>query len=198
MPKSRISPISQESPLILASASPRRVDLLQAAAIPFLAVPARGVDETPLTGESPQVFAQRMAWEKVQAVAPRFPARWVLGVDTVVTRHGIILGKPTSPEDAVRMLELLSDGPHEVCSGVALLRPDGKTDTFLATTIVHFRRLTTSEIHAYVATGEPMDKAGAYAIQGGAADFVTALHGSHANVVGLPIEQLREYLFLAG
>lgn len=184
--------------LILASASPRRRELLTEAGIPFDVFPA-DVDETPLPGEAPLIYASRVACDKATVIAKQYPGRWVLGADTVVVVDNQILGKPCSPEEACGMLRLLSDRQHEVMTAVALVHWVSQTsglelDEFSVTSEVVFRALTEGEICDYVSTGEPMDKAGAYAIQGGAAAFVERYEGSWSNIVGLPLEEVLAHL----
>jgi septum formation protein len=189
--------------LILASASPRRQELLRNAGIPFTVEPA-DIDETPRAGESPRDCAERLAREKALAVSKGRPQDYVLGADTVVFVEGTILGKPRDAEDASRMLRLLSGRTHEVITGVCLVekkvdsgqRPVGSgagrtEDTELRiaseTTLVTMNVLSDDEIREYVATGEPMDKAGAYAIQGIASRWIPRIDGDYSNVVGLPV-----------
>jgi len=180
--------------LILGSASPRRAALLREMRVPF-AVDASDVPEQPAPGEAPGAFARRAAIDKGWAVSRRHAGAWVLAADTVVALDGDILGKPADHADARRMLRLLSGRGHAVLTAVALFAPDrGCADTAVVRTAVTFRPLADAEIDAYVAGGEPADKAGAYAIQGGAAGFVTAVRGSYSNVVGLPVEELRAML----
>jgi septum formation protein len=173
-------------PLILASASPRRAELLRAAGIPF-DIDAADVDEAHLPGEPPHLYVARLAEAKAQAVARRAPGRPVLGADTVVVAGGSVLGKPVDPDDATRMLESLSGRTHLVLTGVCLVAT-GHLAVEVASTTVEFRPLAPAEVQWYVASGEPMDKAGAYAIQGLASRFVTRIDGSYSNVVGLPVE----------
>jgi septum formation protein len=177
--------------LILASQSPRRRELLRQAGISFIARPAN-VDETIQAGESPDAYVKRVAQEKATAIEAS-PADIVLGADTVVVIDGQILGKPRDPADALRMLEALSGREHTVLTGICLRRA---TETILdiAETRVWFLPLDQSEVQRYVATGEPMDKAGAYAIQGLASKFVCRIEGSYENVVGLPVELVHQYL----
>jgi septum formation protein len=173
--------------LILASASPRRAELLASAGFAFDVAPAH-VDETPEPGEASNVYALRVATEKARVTAAE---QWVAGsvvlaADTVVVRDGQILGKPRDGADAERMLRLLSDGFHEVHTAVVVLSgPHEQSE--VVTTRVHFVPLTTEEIDWYIRSGEPHGKAGAYAIQGLAARFVDLIEGSWSNVVGLPI-----------
>jgi len=177
--------------LILASQSPRRSELLQQAGIQFISRPTN-VDETVLAGESPESYVKRVAEEKATAVDAG-PADIVLGADTVVVIDGQILGKPRDESDALRMLEALAGREHTVLTGICLRR---STETILdvAETRVWFLQLTQRELQEYVATGEPMDKAGAYAIQGLASKFIRQIEGSYTNVVGLPIELVYQHL----
>jgi len=186
--------------LVLASASPRRQELLRHAGISFVVQPA-DLDETPLPAESPRQCAERLAREKALAVWRSRPADQVLGADTVVAVNGEILGKPIDAADAARMLHALSGRVHEVITGVCLVtptmadkdQPHGRADencevrTSSELTIVTLRSISDDEIQTYVATGEPMDKAGAYAIQGGAAPWIPQIDGDYSNVVGLPV-----------
>jgi len=177
--------------LILASASPRRAELLSAAGIPFDVRPAH-IDERLRAGEDARTYASRVAVEKARALAGHANGRPVLAADTVGVIDGLVLGKPVDPDDAKRMLRLLSGRSHEVITAVALMstRPgqsDATIDARIESTVVEFAMLDTAEIDWYVATGEPSDKAGAYAIQGLASRFVTRIEGSYSNVVGLPM-----------
>jgi septum formation protein len=181
--------------LILASASPRRAEILREAAIPFTVL-SSAVDETPFPGESPQDHVQRLAGAKAELAAARAvgPAI-VIAADTVVTLEGRILGKPRSSDDARHMLEMLSGRTHSVVTGVALIRlPDAEQRTFVETTLVHFDKLSEEELNRYLATGEPYDKAGAYAIQGRAGRFIPRIEGCYFNVVGLPLARLQHSL----
>jgi septum formation protein len=180
--------------LILGSASPRRAALLRELGVPFT-VDASDVPERPAPGEAPGGFARRAAIDKGRAVARCHPREWVLAADTVVAVGGDILGKPADGADARRMLRCLAGRGHAVLTAVALFGPArGCVETLVVRTAVVFRALADAEIGAYVAGGEPADKAGAYAIQGGAAGFVTAVQGSYSNVVGLPVDELRAML----
>ena len=175
---------------VLASASPRRRQLLERAGFDFDVV-ASEVPEVPEPGEAAAPFARRAAADKASAVASLHPDRWVLAADTVVVVEGQILGKPTGPAEACAMLERLSGRAHEVLTGVALVGPDGTVrETLVVESVVEFRFLPADEINAYVRTGEPLDKAGAYAIQGGAARFVGRVAGSYSNIVGLPLDEV--------
>jgi septum formation protein len=175
-------------PLVLASASPRRYDLLRAAGLSCTVDPAC-TDESVRMGETPDTYARRVALEKARAVCGRHPDEWVLGADTVVVIEGEILGKPVNADDAARMLRLLSGRTHEVLTGVALRRGDCEVSHVEATR-VRFGAVGEHEIAWYVASGEPMDKAGAYAVQGLASRFVEVIEGSYSNVVGLPVAQV--------
>jgi len=179
------------SPLILASASPRRAELLSAAGIPFEVRPAH-IDEGLRAGEDAGTYARRVAVDKARAIARQANGRSVLAADTVVVIDGLVLGKPVDFDDAKRMLRLLSGRSHEVITAVALMsnprgRSDAAIDARIESTVVEFAPLDTAEIDWYVATGETSDKAGAYAIQGLASRFVTRIEGSYSNVVGLPM-----------
>jgi septum formation protein len=171
--------------LLLASASPRRAELLRNAGIHFTAL-AIDVPERRRRGESPRKFALRLAREKAHAIFARHPRRIVLGADTIVVIGGRVLGKPRNRRDARRMLRLLSGRAHRVSTAVCLAGP-GFEDTRAETTRVTMRKLSEDEIRDYVASGEPMDKAGAYAIQGLASRFVSRIQGCYFNVVGLPV-----------
>jgi len=174
-----------DAKLVLASSSPRRAELLRNAGIPF-SICAVDVSEARRPQEWPEDYVRRVATEKAQAALARNPGRFVLGADTVVIVDGQTLGKPSDAQDASRMLHLLSAGSHLVTTGVCLLGSKVE-DTRAETTTVSFSPLSDEEIAAYVATGEPMDKAGAYAIQGIASRWVTHLDGCYFNVMGLPV-----------
>ena len=179
--------------LILASASPRRAELLRAAGIEFDVHPAH-VDERVLADEAPEAYVRRVSQAKAQVIGERFARAVVLAADTTVVADRHILGKPTDAEDARRMLQMLSGRTHEVLTGVTVRGPDTQFDIRTDSTTVEFARLTDEEIDWYVSSGEPMDKAGAYAIQGLASRFVTRIVGSYSNVVGLPVALVHEML----
>jgi septum formation protein len=182
--------------IILASASPRRADLLRAAAIPFT-VDVANISEELRPGEQPREHAERLAQEKAEVVAKRNPGRLVLGADTIVVVDDEILGKPRDQADASRMLRTLSGRAHEVITGVcvALLETGNrKLETGSERTTVYFAPLSDPEIEAYIATAEPIDKAGAYAVQGIASRWVSKIEGDYANVVGLPVALLWKML----
>ncbi len=193
--------------LVLASASPRRQELLHNAGISFVVQPA-DVDETPLPEESPRDCAERLARDKALAVSRKRPNDVVLGADTVVVVGAEMLAKPLDNEDAFRMLQLLSGRTHEVITGVCLVPPgaawegsgaggsasrgelgweNSKLRTASESTLVTMCEISEQEIQDYAATGEPMDKAGAYAIQGIASRWIPRIEGDYTNVVGLPV-----------
>jgi septum formation protein len=177
--------------LILASASPRRAEILRSAGLLF-SVLSSAVDETPVPTESPQDLVRRLALAKAELVAARAlgPAI-VIAADTVVVLEGAILGKPRTSEDARQMLEKLSGRTHSVMTGVTLIRlPDVERREFIETTQVHFASLSNEEIVKYLSSGEPFDKAGAYAIQGLGGRFIPRIEGCYFNVVGLPLSRL--------
>ena len=171
--------------LVLASQSPRRRELLLAAGIDHV-VRAAEVDETPHPDEPPVNYVRRLAEFKASAVM-RLPEEIILGADTAVVCYGQILGKPADAAHAGRMLRLLAGRSHEVITGVALLRHN-EVRVEHAITQVWFGPMTEAEIEAYIESGEPMDKAGAYGIQGIASRYITRIDGSYSNVVGLPVE----------
>lgn len=176
-----------EDRIILASASPRRMELLASAGIDFV-VFSSNVSEDILPGEEPQDHVLRLARDKALEVASRIDGRFFIGADTIVLCDSEIMGKPKDAADAERMLRKLSGRSHAVITGYALY--DKASDGLLcdtATTQVYFKHLRDAEIHDYIATGCPFDKAGAYAIQGGAAHMVERIEGSYTNVVGLPL-----------
>lgn len=177
-------------PLILASASPRRKELLELAGLDFKVVPSHALEPQPDDSESPEEYAQAMARIKAVEVSGRHPDAVVLGADSVVVADDEILGKPADEADAARMLNMLSGRTHRVVTGVCLVMPDREDRMFFVSTDVTMAALSPEAIAAYVATGEPMDKAGAYAVQGRAACFVTRINGSYTNVVGLPLAEV--------
>ncbi len=179
-------------PLILASASPRRSELLRNAAIAFTVEPAH-VTELPLPNEKPTDYAQRLARDKARAVYARHPDSTVLGADTVVVVDEHLLEKPADGRDAARMLRLLSGRSHQVITGVCLMAPGFERIEAEITQVV-FSSLSEDEISFYVQTGEPTDKAGAYAIQGIASRWVERIEGCYFNVVGLPLPRVYRML----
>ena len=180
---------------VLASASPRRREILSEAGYVFDVVPS-AVEEKFQLDVSPDVLAMRLARLKAEDVAGSLPPEAVvLGADTIVVLGGEILGKPEGEADAKRMLGLLSGQTHEVITGFTVIRHSDSQEISLAvTTLVRFRKLTQEEIASYVATGEPMDKAGAYGIQGLGGKLVESIEGDFNNVVGLPLEEVAQVL----
>ncbi len=189
--------------LVLASASPRRQELLRNAGIPFVVQPT-DIPEVPRPGEAPRAFAERMAREKALTVFRQRPDDFVLGADTIVIVDAEILGKPRDAADAARMLRLLSGRRHQVTTGVCLVGPQPRTenrqletgfeDVRSETTIVTVEVLSDDDIRSYISTGEPMDKAGAYAIQGRASRWISHIEGDYFNVVGLPVSLVYKML----
>ena len=185
-------------PFILASSSPRRRELLRQVGLDFTVDPA-DVDERLLPGESPEAFAVRVAVDKARAAASRAGHAIVIAADTIVVLGKEVLGKPADPRDAARMLGLLSGTEHRVLTGLAVMDVrSGRMETQLASTKVWFRKLSRREIEAYVATGEPLDKAGAYGIQEKGSLLVQRIEGCYFNVVGLPLALLGETLLSFG
>jgi len=178
--------------LILASASPRRSELLRKARIVFRVEPAH-VPESPEAGEAPRAYAERLARDKARAIAAKHPNDFVLGADTIVVADQHLLEKPADAADATRMLRLLSGRTHEVTTGVCLCVP-GTEIVESETTRVIVADLSDEEIADYVHTGEPMDKAGAYGIQGMFSRWVSGIEGDYANVVGLPMARVYRML----
>ncbi|MGB9792483.1 MAG: Maf family protein [Thermacetogeniaceae bacterium] len=180
--------------IILASSSPRRAELLRRVGLKFRVVPS-DVEERAEDSLDARSLALKLASQKAEAVAARYPEAIVLAADTVVCCDGEILGKPADWQDAVRMLQLLSGRTHEVSTGVVLRREStGQERREVVTTRVTFRRLSQEEILGYLATGEPFDKAGAYGIQGYGALLVEGIEGCYSNVVGLPLAKVGEML----
>ena len=190
--RSRTAPAMPAGRLILASGSPRRRTLLSQAGLEFEIHPP-DIDESVLPGETPEQLVIRLAAAKAQAVADGLienPRRWVLGSDTVVVLAGEIIGKPRDPEDAVRMLLRLTGHTHRVVTGVAVIDAlQGCIRSQAVESEVVMRSADEAEIRDYVATGEPLDKAGAYALQGKGRRFVSRVEGSESNVIGLPMEE---------
>lgn len=184
--------------LILASASPRRLELLSQIGIKPDAVIPADIDETILKGELPKNLATRLAKGKAEKIAIANPNAFILAADTVVACGRRLMDKPTDANDARRILEILSGRRHKVYGGLCLIAPDGKSRSRLCETTVSFRRLSQSEITAYIDSGEWEGKAGAYAIQGMAATFTKFLSGSHSNVIGLSLYDVASMLDTAG
>jgi septum formation protein len=178
--------------LVLASGSPRRRELLGHLGVPF-EIHAPDLDESPRSGESPREYVERLAREKAAAVQGDV----VLAADTAVVVDDLVLGKPADPDDAAHMLRLLSGRSHDVLSGVAVRR-GARLVAVIERTEVAFVALTDEDVRWYVGTGEPLDKAGAYAVQGAGGRFVSRVEGSPSNVVGLPLHRVVPLLAAAG
>lgn len=186
--------MSNHGTIILASASPRRTELMSLAGIEFSVV-AADICEDPLPGETPPEHVIRLSREKADAVAAITSGRYFIGADTIVVLDDTIMGKPVDNDEAFRMLSALSGRNHDVITGFTVFdKVSGIHVSRSVKTEVTFRELGEREIHAYIASGCPMDKAGAYAIQGGAVHFVRSIAGSYTNVVGLPVAELYELL----
>jgi len=180
--------------LVLASASPRRLELLAQIGIAPDAVDAAEIDETPGKAELPAAYVLRLAQAKAAAVAPRHPDAFILAADTIVACGRRILGKPEDEKAARQFLALLSGRRHRVHCGVAVITPDGRVRTRRVVSQVAFKRLSDSELAAYLATDEWRGKAGGYAIQGRGATLVSWMQGSYSNVVGLPLFEVAQLL----
>lgn len=184
--------------LILASASPRRRELLQRTLLRFRVIPSH-TEETRRDEEPPQTYVARIAAEKARAVAERQPGFWILAADTIVALEGQVFGKPTNLDNARQMLTTLSGHPHQVLTAFVLLDPTGKTTAAeIVTSQVIFKELSASEVAAYLATGEPFDKAGAYAFQGKGRDLIAQVSGSYSNIIGLPMDEVTAALRAVG
>lgn len=195
-PDPLFAPAPMENGIVLASASPRRSQLLAEVGIAFTVVPSNAPEEV-LPQETPEQHVTRLSLLKAREVArrPEIAGRWFVGSDTVVVRDATILGKPTDATDAAAMLRSLSGRSHSVISGYAVIdRSTGQEVAQAVTTVVKFRELTEREIQGYIASGEPFGKAGAYAIQGIGAFMIPAIEGSYTNVVGLPLCEVVETL----
>jgi len=180
--------------LVLASASPRRLDLLRQIGLAPDAVRAPEVDETPLPKELPRDYAKRLARAKADAVAGRMPGDFVVAADTVVARGRRILPKAETADEARACLDLLSGAAHRVLTAVVAVAPDGRRAERLVETRVQFKRLSADDVHGYIESEEWQGKAGGYAVQGLAGRFVTAIHGSYSSVVGLPLYETASLL----
>ena len=178
--------------IILASASPRRRQLLEEIGFTFQVEPV-DIDETNQLGASPEEFASQLAEKKATIAAQKFPDALVIGADTVVVQDNHIMGKPADAKEARIMLDKLSGQFHQVITGVSLIKAEFRS-VFYESTTVHFKRMMPAEIEWYIQTGEPMDKAGAYGIQGKGGLLVERIDGSYSNVVGLPMAELVEEL----
>lgn len=183
--------------LILASGSPRRRRFLEGLGLDFT-VAVADVPEVPRDGELPADFVRRLAKDKAAAVGVDYPEAWVLGADTVVVLDNVILGKPRDPDDALAMLTRLAGRSHEVWTGFTICRGSSEVVSLAVRTEVRFVKPDQDVLAAYVATGEPLDKAGAYGIQGQGGALVARIDGSYSNVVGLPLAELIEQLLELG
>ncbi len=193
-----LSPASSPHQLVLASASPRRLELLRRIGVTPSRVLATDIDETPQKGERPRAHASRLAAEKARAAAALAPGSVILAGDTVVGAGARILPKAEDEATARHCLALLSGRRHRVFSAIAVITPDGKLREALSETLVRFKRLSDQEVESYIAGGEWHGKAGGYAIQGSAEGFCDWLSGSHSGVIGLPLFETRRLLRAAG
>ncbi|MGD9159703.1 MAG: Maf family protein [Desulfobacteraceae bacterium] len=185
--------ISDKNPLILASASPRRKELLEQVKIPFTVLPSQ-IDENGEKGE-PFEICTRLAEKKALSLYNSSNNNWILGADTIVVKDGNIMGKPVNAEEAAYMLNSLSNEGHDVITGFSIVDPSGcVAESNYESTTVNFKSLTGKEIDAYIKTGEPFGKAGAYAIQGIGAFMIKSISGSYSNVVGLPLYSVMDSL----
>ena len=173
--------------LVLASASPRRLELLRQVGVEPGFIDAADIDETARPKETPRQLAERLAADKARYVAGRRPGDYVLGADTVVAVGRRVLPKAETDAEVRECLELLSGRAHKVLTGVCVAAPDGRVSSRLSETRIHFKRLTAAEVDAYVASGQGLGKAGGYGVQGRAGGFLLDLHGSYSAVVGLPL-----------
>ena len=191
-------PIGRENPLILASVSPRRRDLLNQIGIPFQSVGSR-TDEAVQTKMKPTDFACLMATRKAESAQKVYTRRWILAADTLVVVNKRIYGKPRDTQDCRAMLSELSGKRHRVITGFCILEPSGnKSQLQAVTTMVDVKELSALEIEAYIKTGEPFGKAGAYAIQGIGAFMIEGIEGSYTNIVGLPVCEVVRALLACG
>ena len=182
-----IAALAQNQTLVLASASPRRLDLLRQAGVEPDRVAATDIDESPLKDETPRQLALRLAIGKARAGAEATPGAFVIGADTMVALGSRLFGKPVDEADARRMIGRLSGRAHKVVSGVAVVAPDGRVASRVSETRVRWKRLTQAEIDGFIASGEWEGVAGAYRIQGRAEAFVLDIQGSYSGIVGLPL-----------
>ncbi|HHP7236634.1 MAG TPA: Maf family protein [Desulfobacterales bacterium] len=186
--------VNPEPQIILASKSPRRKYLLEKAGLSIAVIPSR-FDESSVAMSAPNAYVKTLAEAKAGEIAERHPDGWVIGADTIVTVDGQMLGKPASPSNARRMLQQLSGRVHQVYTGYCICcRQRGRSHSNVVKTDVQFKALSEAEIDWYIQTGEPFDKAGAYAIQGIGTFLVRRIEGSYTNVVGLPVCEVIEYL----
>ncbi|MEE9911798.1 MAG: Maf family protein [Deltaproteobacteria bacterium] len=186
--------LSLSAPFILASASPRRLELLRSVGLKFKILPAH-IDETRLAGETPRTHVRRLSRDKAQAIAGQHPQALVLGADTIVVIDGLILGKPKNKKQAREMLERLSGRQHTVFTGFTIACDGCRISrTRVVQSAVYFKAISSEEMNWYVHCDEPYDKAGGYAVQGRGASFIKAIRGSYTNVIGLPLCEVLEEL----
>jgi len=180
--------------LILASASPRRQELLRAVGLKFKIIPAH-VNENYLAGESPRQQVKRLSSDKAMVIARKYPEAWVLGADTIVVIDGLLLGKPKNKTQAKKMLQKLSGREHKVFTGFSIAHAVSEVyQTKVIQSVVRFKTISAKEMNWYVACDEPYDKAGGYAVQGKGACFIQSIRGSYTNVIGLPLCEVLEEL----
>lgn len=187
-------PFKTNYPIVLASGSPRRRELLADLGLEFTVHPSPVEEPAPQLGETPLDYVKRMAELKTSDVAAHLTGKTVLGADTIVVLGDRIMGKPTDKDHALEMLTALSGNTHQVITSFCLILPDGKTILKAISTDVDMRNSNEGELKGYIDTGEPMDKAGAYAIQGIGTFLVTGIRGSYTNVVGLPVSRVLDTL----
>jgi septum formation protein len=186
--------ICSTATFILASVSPRRQELLRSVGLKFKTIPAH-VDEDYIEGESPKQHVRRLAQEKAQLIAQKYPRAWVLGADTIVVIDGLILGKPKNKTQAKEMLKKLSGREHKVFTGFAVTQVASKVShSDVVQSTVKFKKISAAELDWYIACDEPYDKAGGYALQGKGAYFIKSIRGSYTNVIGLPLCEVLETL----
>ena len=193
-PKKKTMPIISNALFILASASPRRREMLQSIGLNFEIIPAH-VNEDYLAGESPRQHVKRLSHNKAMVIAQKYPEAWVLGADTIVVIDGLILGKPKDKAQARKMLRKLSGREHKVFTGFSIAHIAAKVyKTQVVQSAVRFKTITPKEMEWYIACDEPYDKAGGYAVQGKGACFIQSIRGSYTNVIGLPLCEVLEAL----
>jgi septum formation protein len=186
--------ICSTATFILASASPRRQELLRSVGLKFKTIPGH-VNEDYIKGESPQQHVRRLAQEKAQLIARKYPRTWVLGADTIVVIDGLILGKPKNKTQAKEMLKKLSGREHKVFTGFTVMQVASKiSHSDVVQSAVKFKKISAAELDWYIACAEPYDKAGGYAVQGKGAYFIKSIRGSYTNVIGLPLCEVLETL----
>lgn len=192
------SPFTTCKQIILASSSPRRIHFLKQFGLDFTSIAAT-IDETPLPGEMPDVFVHRMAVAKAESIGRQHPEAFIIGADTIICKRGKIIGKPENPDHALQTLQRLQGTSHHVITGLCLhLQISSLTIPIVKKTTIHFGSFSDTILRAYVRTGEPLDKAGAYALQGTGGFLVEKIDGSCSNAIGLPMNQLVRLLLEHG